>query len=162
MTLRSVLARLLALFRARCLEHELTAELQSHIEMAVEENVRAGMNPEEARQMAERSFGPVEPMKEEYRDTRSVPIIESVLRDFRFAIRTLRRSPSFTAVSILTLTIGIGGRDVDLGVPVRDAAPSTTLPGTRRTGHVVDDYSRPRYRPGWFLLPKRSRLEGGK
>ena len=98
MTLRIVLARLLALFRARRLDHELNAELQSHIEMAVEENVRAGMNPEEARQMAERSFGPVEPMKEEYRDTRGVPIIESVLRDFRFAIRTLRRSPANTQI----------------------------------------------------------------
>jgi len=80
MTLRSMLARLLGLFRARRLDHELNAELQSHIEMAVEENVRGGMNPEEARRRAARSFGPVEPMKEEYRDTRGVPIVESVLQ----------------------------------------------------------------------------------
>jgi hypothetical protein len=98
-TPRSVLARLLALFRPRHLDRELDAEIQAHIEMSVEENVRAGMSPEEARQMAARSFGPAEPMKEEYRDTRGIPIVESAHRDFRFAIRSLRRSPGFAAIA---------------------------------------------------------------
>ena len=102
------LARLLAVFRKPKLEEELNEDIRSHLEMAVEENLRRGMNPGEAREIALRKFGHLEPMKEHYRDVRGVPVIESVLRDFRFAIRTLRRSPSFTAVAILTLTIGIG------------------------------------------------------
>lgn len=82
MTPRSALARLLALFRPHRFDRELDAEIQVHIEMAVEENLRAGMTPEAARRMAARSFGPAESMREEYRDALSLvaaPVLQSLL-----------------------------------------------------------------------------------
>src|SRR5881396_536170 len=100
--------RLIAFFRRRRLEDDLDAELRSHLEMAVELNVRRGMAPEDARGEARRSFGGVEQTKENYRDQRGLPMIETTLQDLRFGFRMLRRSPGFSALAILCLTLGIG------------------------------------------------------
>src|SRR6266581_4714926 len=100
--------RLIAFFRRRRLEDDLDAELRSHLEMAVELNVRKGMAPEDARGEARRSFGGVEQTKENYRDQRGLPMIETALQDLRFGFRMLRRSPGFSALAILCLTLGIG------------------------------------------------------
>src|SRR6266702_1653168 len=100
--------RLIAFFRRRRLEDDLDAELRSHLEMAVELNVRKGMAPEDARGEARRSFGGVEQTKENYRDQRGLPMIETTLQDLRFGFRMLRRSPGFSALAILCLTLGIG------------------------------------------------------
>src|SRR5258707_14629263 len=100
--------RLAALFRRRRLEDDLDEELGSDLEMAVELNVRKGMAPEDARGEARRSFGGVEQTKENYRDQRGLPLIETALQDLRFGFRMLRRSPGFSALAILCLTLGIG------------------------------------------------------
>jgi macrolide transport system ATP-binding/permease protein len=100
--------RLAALFRRRRLEDDLDEELRSHLEMAVELNLGKGMNAEEARREALRSFGGVEQTKENYRDQRGLPMIETTLQDLRFGLRMLRRSPGFSALAILCLTLGIG------------------------------------------------------
>ena len=100
--------RLIAFFRRRRLEDDLDAELRSHLEMAVELNLRKGMSAEDARREALRSFGGVEQTKELYRDQRGLPMIETALQDLRFGFRMLRRSPGFSALAILCLTLGIG------------------------------------------------------
>jgi macrolide transport system ATP-binding/permease protein len=105
---RTFTHRLTALFRRRRLEDDLDEELRSHLEMAVELNVRKGMAPEDARGEARRSFGGVEQTKENYRDQRGLPTIETTLQDLRFGFRMLRRSPGFSALAILCLTLGIG------------------------------------------------------
>ena len=105
---RTFTHRLTALFRRRRLEDDLDEELRSHLEMAVELNVRKGMAPEDARGEARRSFGGVEQTKENYRDQRGLPMIETTLQDLRFGFRMLRRSPGFSALAILCLTLGIG------------------------------------------------------
>jgi macrolide transport system ATP-binding/permease protein len=112
---RVLVRRLAALVHSGRLEDDLDAELRSHVEMAVELNLRKGMTAEEARRDALRAFGGVEQMKELYRDQRGLPMIETTLQDLRFGIRMLRRSPGFSVLAILCLTLGIGSNAAVFG-----------------------------------------------
>jgi predicted permease len=106
--LRTSLQRFAALFRRRRLDGDLDAELRSHLEMSIDLNLRKGMSPADARREALRSFGGVEQTKEIYREQRGLPMIETVMQDFRFGFRMLRRSPGFSLLAILCLALGIG------------------------------------------------------
>src|SRR5579862_2363631 len=105
---RASFRRLVSLFRSRRQEDELEAEVRSHLEMEEEMNRRKGMGAEEARREAVRNFGGVEQTKQLYREQRGLPMIETTLQDLRFGLRMLRRSPGFSALAILCLTLGIG------------------------------------------------------
>src|SRR5216683_769447 len=105
---RMFMRRLAALFRRRRLEDDLNDELRSHLEMSIELNLRKGMSPADARREALRSFGGIEQTKELYREQRGLPMIETTLQDLRFGLRMLRRSPGFSVLAILCLTLGIG------------------------------------------------------
>src|SRR5260370_38185132 len=101
--LRTFVKRLTALFRRRRLEDDLDEELRSHLEMAIELNVRKGMSAADARQEALRSFGGVERTKEMYRDQRGLPMIEAAWQELRFGFRALGPSPGLTLLAILVL-----------------------------------------------------------
>src|SRR5580700_1796498 len=100
--------RLRSLFRKDRTEQDLSDELQFHLQNQIEEFVAQGMNPQQARRAALQSLGGVEQVKEECRDMRRTNLIENFLKDVRFGFRMLRRSPGFTVLTILCLTLGVG------------------------------------------------------
>jgi putative ABC transport system permease protein len=95
-------------FRKRTLDPQYEAELRFHIEKLTDENIAAGMTPEEARRRAVLEFGGAEQIKEELRDVQRMPVLETTLKNFQWALRFIRKSPSFSIVVILTLALGIG------------------------------------------------------
>src|SRR5262252_5339720 len=101
-------ARLRALLRKSEMERELDEELRYHIERQTEQNIRLGMNPEEARHAARKAFGGVEQAKERSRDASGIRWIEELWQDLRFGLRALLKRPGFTLIVALTLASGIG------------------------------------------------------
>ncbi|HLJ79783.1 MAG TPA: ABC transporter permease, partial [Acidobacteriaceae bacterium] len=97
-----------AFFRRESMDRELDAEMAAHLEMAIEENIRSGMTPEEARRQALVRFGGVQQAREEQRAARGLPFLDVLGQDVRYTLRTLRRDRAFAVVAVLILALGIG------------------------------------------------------
>jgi len=107
-SMREWLERIRSFFRKRELDRDLENELSSHLELAVEENLRQGMSPEEARRQALIKLGGIEPSKELHRQVRGLPFLDSIVQDLRYTFRTLKRDRGFTVIAVLILGLGIG------------------------------------------------------
>jgi hypothetical protein len=127
--LHTLCRRLRSLFLGSRFEPEMDEELRFHLERQIEDNIKAGMTPEEARYATRRTFGGVEQIKERCRDTHRFRFIEDFRQDVCYGFRMLLRNPGFSAVSVFSLALGIGANTAVFGLidtlifrpfPVRD------------------------------------------
>jgi putative ABC transport system permease protein len=128
------------LFSSRRVDADLAREVHSHLEMLKEENLRAGMSPDEAQRSARIELGGIEQVKEQVREQRLGNWLHSVSSDCRFALRQLGKNPAFTAIAVLTLALGIGATtaifSVIYGVLIRPLA----VPDAKQVVQLVLNY----------------------
>ncbi len=105
--LRAWLARLAGLLPSERRERELADEIEAHLQMHTDDNVRAGMTPEDARRDAVLRLGGVEATKEAYRDRRTIPFLDNLTQDAGFGLRQLRKNPGFSSTAIGVLALGV-------------------------------------------------------
>ena len=106
--LRASAARLMATVARRRKDDELAIELDAHLQAHIDDNIRAGMTPEEARRQALIALGGLPSTIESYRDQQSFAFVETTMQDIRYALRLLWKSPAYTLAAVAALAVGIG------------------------------------------------------
>jgi hypothetical protein len=138
--LQQLRLRLRSLFRRSRVERELAEELSFHLEEQIAENRAAGMSAGEARLAALRVLGGVSQIQEECRDMRMTTIMEGFFRDFRHALRVMRRNPAFASASILVLALGIGANTAIFSVANAILFRPLPFPEPQRLVRLWDTY----------------------
>lgn len=149
--LRTSLTRLRGLFRKERMDLELAEELASHLEMHIEDKVRAGMTAEEARRDALIKLGGIEQTKENCRDQRGWPFLESLLQDLRFGLRMLRNNPGFSVTAVLTMMLGIGANTAIFSVVSAALLRPLPYPDSQQLVSISDTVQGMRNWPSTYL-----------
>jgi predicted permease len=144
--LRRFLSRLVVSVTRRRDDDRLKEEIEEHLALHAADLVRAGLTSVEARRQARIRFGGVESTKEEYRDRQRLPVVETVLRDLRVAVRQLRKAPLFAVTATISLAIGIGANAAIFALVDRVLLRSLPVTDPHELVYVVD----------------QQRLEGGR
>ena len=142
--LRAFALRLRGFFRSRPSDADFAAELESHVALHTDEGIRTGLTPAEARRQALIRLGGAEPTLQAYRERRTLPLLESLLRDTTYSLRTLAKHRGATFIAILSIGLGIGAnatifsmvsrfvlRPAPMGDPTTLVALHTTHEGDR-------------------------------
>ena len=105
---RALLLRFFGLTRRKSEDKAFAEELESHLEMHIEDNIRSGMSPERARREALLKLGGIEVTTQAYRDSNTLPFLDAFGQDLRYSFRQFRHNPGFAAIVIVTLALSVG------------------------------------------------------
>ncbi|MGO9337924.1 MAG: ADOP family duplicated permease [Terracidiphilus sp.] len=153
--LRAFFLRLTGLFRSRGTEQDFAAELESHVALHTDAGIRAGLTPAEARRQALIRLGGAEQTRQAFRERRTLPRLDNLVRDFAYGLRTLGKHRGATAIAIFSIGLGIGANATIFSMvsrfmlrpaPVGDPTTLLALHTTKEGEPCCNNFSTPLYR----------------